>query len=90
METDNAVALQGILKELRKVDNINTLPFNGYELTVITERRSGALDETIVYAQSNNVDSIQRSAARYYTARGRHVRGDKRTRSAAYRGRRTT
>ena len=62
METDNAVALQGILKELRKVDNINTLPFNGYELTVITERRSGALDETIVYAQSNNVDSIEVNA----------------------------
>lgn len=49
METDNAVALQGILKELRKVDNINTLPFNGYELTVITERRSGAFDEAIVF-----------------------------------------
>lgn len=59
METDNAVALQGILKEQRKVDNINTLPFNGYELTVITERRSGALDETIVYSQGDNVDSIE-------------------------------
>ena len=58
METDNAVALQGILKELRKVDNINTLPFNGYELTVVTERRSGALDEAIVYVQGDNVDSI--------------------------------
>ena len=58
METDNAVALQGILKELDKVDNINTLPFNGYELTVITERRSGALDEAIVYVQGDNVDSI--------------------------------
>lgn len=58
VETDNAVALQGILKELRKVDNINTLPFNGYELTVITERYSGALDEAIVYMQGDNVDSI--------------------------------
>lgn len=29
VEIDNAVALQGILKELHKVDNINTLPFNG-------------------------------------------------------------
>lgn len=58
VEIDNAVALQGILKELRKVDNINTLPFNGYELTVITERHSGALDEAIVYVQGDNVDSI--------------------------------
>ena len=58
VETDNAVALQGILKELRKVDNINTLPFNGYELTIVAERRSGVLDEAIVYVQGDNVDSI--------------------------------
>lgn len=58
MEIDNAVALQGILKELREVDNINTQPFNGYELTVITERRSGTLDEAIVYVQGDNVDNI--------------------------------
>lgn len=60
MERDNnTVALQGICTAIRKVDNINTQPFDGYELKVVTERYSGVKDEAIVYAAGDSVAEIK-------------------------------
>lgn len=60
MERDNnTVALQGICTAIRKVDNINTQPFDGYELKVVTERYSKVKDEAIVYAAGDSVAEIK-------------------------------
>ena len=48
MIQDNLITLQGVLTRIEKTDNINSMPFCGYEATVLTERNSGVTDEAIV------------------------------------------
>ena len=60
MIQDNLITLQGVLTRIEKTDNINSMPFCGYEATVLTERNSGVTDEAIVIIRDGlNVDNIR-------------------------------
>ena len=59
MKKNNAVALQGILKSVRSIDNINSMPYSGHEAIVETLRLSDVPDEAVVIAPDYmHVDNI--------------------------------